>query len=69
MAGADFEQFAKAALGTDDPARLAAFKEAIMSCMGAEEAGEYEDDSGMGMGAEMAAGAGPSMKAMFGGKK
>ena len=67
MAGADFETFAKAALGTDDPARLAAFKEAVMACMGAEEEGEYEESPDMG--ADMAAGAGPTMKTLFGGKK
>lgn len=63
----DFEAFAKTALGTDDPARLAAFKEAVMACMGAEEAGEYDEEGG-DMAAEMSAGAGPSMKAVFGGK-
>lgn len=42
-ASADFEAFAKVALGTDDPERIAALKEAIMACMGDEEAGEYDE--------------------------
>ena len=33
MAGPDFERFAAEALGTDDPAKLSALKEAIMACM------------------------------------
>jgi hypothetical protein len=61
MAG-DFEAMARVALGTDDPERLAAFKEAVMACMSSEESGEYE-----GMGEEMASGTGASMKALFGG--
>jgi hypothetical protein len=64
--GPDFEAMAKVALGTDDPERLAAFKEAVMACMGAEEAGEYEDEE---MGESMASGSGSPMAALFGGKK
>ena len=60
MAGEDFDALAKAALGTDDPERIAALKEAIMACMGAEEEGEYE---------EPAAGAGGDMGLLFGGGK
>lgn len=46
----DFEAFAKTALGTDDPERLAAFKEAVMACMSAEEEGEYEEGAATGEG-------------------
>ncbi len=56
----DFEAFAKTALGTDDPERIAAFKEAVMACMGAEEDGEYD------VGAEMAEGSGDAMSQLFG---
>lgn len=63
----DFEAFAKTALGTDDPERLSAFKEAIMACMSSEESGEYEAPAA---GADdMAGGKGPTLKALFGGKK
>lgn len=51
----DFETFAKVALGTDDPERLAAFKEAVMACMGAEEEGEYDEEMAAGEGADLAA--------------
>lgn len=57
----DFEAFAKAALGTDDPERISALKEAVMACMGAEEEGEYEEPAkGGGMG---------DMALLFGGGK
>jgi hypothetical protein len=50
----DFETFAKVALGTDDPERLAAFKEAVMACMSAEEEGEYDEEMAAGEGADLA---------------
>ncbi len=66
--GGDFEAFAKTALGTDDPERIAAFKEAVMACMGAEEEGEYDEEapSSPGMGGEMASGKGKGLAALFG---
>lgn len=66
MGSMDFEAFAKTALGTDDPERIAAFKEAIMACMGSEEQGEYDDEGAEG---EMASGSGSMMATLFGGKK
>lgn len=36
----DFEKYAAEALGTDDPAKLSALKEAIMACMETD----YESD-------------------------
>ena len=45
----DFEAFAKTALGTDDPERLAAFKEAVMACYDSgEETEEMAPESGEG---------------------
>jgi len=69
MMGGDFEEFAKTALGTDDPERLAAFREAVMACMGSEEEGEYDEEepkSSPGMGKEMASGKGSGLAALFG---
>jgi hypothetical protein len=69
MAGGDFEAFAKTALGTSDPERIAAFKEAIMACSSAEEDGEYSDEepaSSPGMGKEMMSGKGKGLAALFG---
>ena len=62
----DFEAFAKTALGTDDPARIAAFKEAVMACMGAEEEGEYDEEEAGELGGEMASGKGSGLAALFG---
>ncbi len=62
MMKGDFEAFAKTALGTDDPERLAAFKEAVMACMGAEESGEYEAEDGE----DMSAGTGSTLSKLFG---
>ena len=53
----EFSKFAAEALGTDDPAKIAALKEAIVACVAEQEAGEYEDEEegmpmkkgGMGM--------------------
>jgi hypothetical protein len=57
----EFETFASQALGTDDPAKLSALKEAIMACMGTEKSGGY--DKGM------AEGEGEGLSLLFGGKK
>jgi hypothetical protein len=57
----EFETFAAEALGTDDPVKLSALKEAIMACMGTEKTGGY--DKGM------AAGEGEGLSLLFGGKK
>ncbi len=57
----EFETFAAEALGTDDPAKLSALKEAIMACMGTEKSGGY--DKGM------AEGEGEGLSLLFGGKK
>lgn len=57
----EFETFASEALGTDDPAKLAALKEAIMACMSTEKMGGY--DKGM------AEGEGEGLSLLFGGKK
>jgi len=60
----DFEAFAKTALGTSDPERIAAFKEAVMACMETEEEGGYEEESAEGD--EMAKGKGSSLAKLFG---
>lgn len=60
----DFDTFAAQALGTDDPAKISALKEAIMACMGAEEEGEYEADT-----EGMSGGEGADLSLLFGGKK
>jgi hypothetical protein len=66
----DFEAFAKTALGTDDPERLAAFKEAIKACYEEEEnapASEEADEGEAGdMGGEMAKGKGSMLGKLFG---
>ena len=63
----DFEAFAKTALGTDDPERISAFKEAVMACMETEEEGGYEEESGE---SEHSGKQSPGMLSMlFGGKK
>ena len=53
MAGPDFEKFAAEALGTDDPAKLSALKEAIMACMETdyEEEEEPAEAGAVDMGA------------------
>jgi len=61
----DFEAFAKTALGTSDPERIAAFKEAVMACMETEEEGGYEEEEGEGH-EDMAKGKGPSLSKLFG---
>jgi len=61
----DFEAFAKTALGTDDPERIAAFREAVMACTGAEETGEYDEEAG----GDMASGTGSTLATLFGGGK
>jgi hypothetical protein len=61
----DFEAFAKTALGTSDPERIAAFKEAVMACMEKEEAGGYDEEADEGD--DMAKGKGKSMSLLFGG--
>ncbi len=62
MAGesGEFEAFATQALGTDDPERIAALKEAIMACMDTGKSGGYDK--------EMAEGEGDGMSMLFGGK-
>lgn len=40
MVSPEFEKYATEALGTDDPAKISALKEAIMACMGTD----YEDE-------------------------
>lgn len=62
----DFEAFAKTALGTSDPERIAALKEAIMACMGDDEVGEYDEESAEGSD-DMAKGKGKSLSMLFGG--
>jgi hypothetical protein len=66
----DFEALAKTALGTDDPERIAAFKEAVMACMSDDEEGEY-DEAGPDSGgdADMAKGKGSGLALLFGGGK
>lgn len=46
----DFAAFARAALGTSDPDRIAALKEAIVACVEEREAGGYEEPEGGGEG-------------------
>lgn len=67
----DFEAFAKTALGTDDPERISALKEAIKACSGAEDDGEYDEEeeepkSSPAMGKEMMSGKGKGLAALFG---
>ena len=45
----DFALFAGSALGTDDPDRIAAFKEAIMACMGTNYGEDEGEDMGLGL--------------------
>ena len=59
--GGEFETFAAQALGTDDPEKISALKEAIMACMGTEKDGGYDE--------EMAEGEGAGLSMLFGGKK
>lgn len=40
----EFSKFAAEALGTDDPAKIAALKEAIVACVEEHMAGGYEDE-------------------------
>jgi hypothetical protein len=46
----EFAAMAKVALGTDDPERIAALKEAIVICVEEREAGGYEEEESEGMG-------------------
>lgn len=57
----DFDALAKVALGTDDPERIAALKEAIKACVADDESGEYDSD--------VAEGGGEVLSTLFGGKK
>jgi hypothetical protein len=50
----DFEAFAKTALGTDDPERLRAFKEAIKICYENEEEAPASEETDEGEGGDMA---------------
>lgn len=68
----DFEAFAKTALQTDDPERIAAFKEAVKACYeeeenapASEETGEGEPAGG-GMGGAMKSGKGSMLGKLFG---
>lgn len=64
----DFEAFAKTALGTDDPERIAAFKEACKACYDESDGGDdeaAEGDSG-DMAGDMAKGKGSMMGKLFG---
>lgn len=60
--GGDFEALAAAALGTDDPERIRAFKEAVMACMDTD----YDDEEAPESGGEMAAGKGATLSKLFG---
>lgn len=40
----EFTEYATKALGTDDPERIAALKEAIVVCVAEQEAGGYEEE-------------------------
>lgn len=40
----EFSKFAAKALGTDDPAKIAALKEAIVACLEEHEGGGYEKE-------------------------
>lgn len=67
----DFEAFAKTALGTDDPERIAALKEAVKACYEDEEnapASEETDEgeSGGGMAGAMSKGKGSMLGKLFG---
>jgi hypothetical protein len=63
-AGGDFEALAAAALGTDDPERIRALKEAVMACMD----GDYgdEEEAAPESGGDMAAGKGSTLSKLFG---
>ena len=61
MMGGDFEALATAALGTDDPERIRAFKEAVMACMDTDY-----DEKAPESGGEMAAGKGATLSKLFG---
>lgn len=66
----DFEAFAKTALGTDDPERIAAFKEACKACYEDEEnapaSEETDEGESAGMGGAMAKGKGSMLGKLFG---
>jgi hypothetical protein len=65
----DFEAFAKTALGTDDPERIAAFKEACKACYEDEEnapPSEEAAEGDTGMGGAMAKGKGSMLGKLFG---
>ena len=50
----EFQKFAEMALGTSDPARIDALKEAVMACMDTDEEGGYEDEAPAGESSDMA---------------
>ncbi len=58
----EFVAMATTALGTDDPERIAALKEAIVICFEEHKGGGYEETEGEGGGAE-------GMSLLFGGGK
>ena len=67
----EFSEFAAKAIGTDDPDRIAALKEAIVACFEEQESGGYEEEEesdemgkGMGMGKRMG-----GLSTLFGGVK
>lgn len=60
-ASPEFTKFAEMALGTSDPARIDALKEAVMACMDTDEEGGYEDEAPAG-------GESSDMALIFGGK-
>jgi hypothetical protein len=62
----DFESFAKAALGTSDPERIAAFREAVKSCMEGDYDDEEDSDVDADMGEKMKSGKGKSLALLFG---
>jgi len=65
----DFEAFAKTALGTDDPERIAALKEAVKACYEEEEeetAPESEEADEGDMAGAMKSGKGSMLGKLFG---
>lgn len=58
----EFVAMATAALGTDDPERIAALKEAIVLCVDEHTAGGYEEEA-----AEGGKAAGGELATLFGG--
>lgn len=50
----EFVAMATAALGTDDPERIQALKEAIVLCVDEHNAGDYEEEAPAAEGGELA---------------